>query len=88
MSEKLNRREVIIGTASIAAAVALPVAVTDEAILPWWHQSPACSRIPLRLQQALDELAKKPSRPMTALEEWVERYEGWIDQALSRRACR
>jgi len=34
MSEKLNRREVMIGTASIAATVALPVAVTDEPILP------------------------------------------------------
>ena len=63
MSEKLNRREVMIGTASIAATVALPVAVTDEPILPWWRQLPECSRIPHKLQQALDELAKKPFAP-------------------------
>jgi hypothetical protein len=51
------------------------------------RERPRSPRIPRKLQAALIEMAKIPPRPMIEVDEWLEREEGWIDQALSRRAA-
>jgi hypothetical protein len=52
MTEKLNRREVLIGAAAfVGAAAALPVTAVEEERRQWSNTA----RIALKLQQASDE---------------------------------
>ena len=73
MSLNLNRREVLIGTAAVATVTMLPV-------LPDSPPRQMHSRIPPKLQAALDELARQPSTLSPELEAWLEHHEGWMDR--------
>ena len=73
MSLNLNRREVLIGTAAIATVTILPV-------LPDSPPRQMHSRIPPKLQAALDELSRQPSTLSPELEAWLEHHEGWMDR--------
>ena len=73
MSLNLNRREVLIGTAAVATVTMLPV-------LPDSPPRQMHSRIPPKLQAALDELSRQPSTLSPELEAWLEHHEGWMDR--------
>ena len=74
MSLNPNRREVLIGTAAIATVTILPVLLPDSA------PRQMHSRIPPKLQAALDELSRQPSTLSPELEAWLEHHEGWMDR--------
>ena len=73
MSLNLNRREVLIGTAAIATGATLNV-------LPDSPPRQMRSRIPPKLQAALDELSREPSTLSPELEAYLEWTEGWMDR--------
>ena len=74
-----TRREVLIGAAAIATVTILPV--LSDSPPRQMH-----SRIPPKLQAALDQLSKTPSTLSPELEAWLEHHEGWMDRALSGSA--
>lgn len=76
MSMNPTRREVLIGAAAVATVTILPV-------LPDSPPRQMHSRIPPKLQAALDQLSKQPSTLSPEHEAYLERHEGWIDRALS-----
>ena len=76
MSMNPTRREVLIGAAAVATVTILPV-------LPDSPPRQMHSRIPPKLQAALDQLSKQPSTLSPELEAYLEHHEGWIDRALS-----
>ena len=80
MSKERTRRQVVIG---LAAAAVLPSAFTivPEFTAPALSQAETSkSRIPPKLQQALDQLSKQPSTLSPELEAYLERTEGWMDR--------
>jgi hypothetical protein len=64
-----TRREVLVG-----AAAAVTVPLLPDAPPPMMR-----SRLPPKLEQALDELSKQPSTLSPELEAYLERTEGWMD---------
>ena len=79
MQNHQTRRAVLLGAAASVAAAALPALPALPA--PWWRNP----RVPPKLQAYLDEVARRPKQPPTTLDVWLEREEGWIDEALSGR---
>jgi hypothetical protein len=78
MSTKANRREFLIGGAAVATVTMLPMlpGLPDSDSPPRQMHS----RIPPKLQAALDELARQPSTLSPELEAWLEHHEGWMDR--------
>ena len=77
--DHISRRTVLSGAAAVVTASAL--SALSALLAPWWRNP----RVPPKLQAYLDEVARRPKRPPTALEVWLEHEEGWIDEALSGR---
>ena len=76
---KINRRDVLIGTTTVAAAAVVP-AVAQEATVDAYSLSGVKSRVPPKLQRVLDQLSKTPSTLSPELEAYLQRTEGWIDR--------
>ena len=74
--------------AALPVSAAIPAPEPGYFVDAWGRVWPRSPRIVPKFARALAELAAQPPRPMIEVDEWIEREEGWIDQALIRRACR